>query len=77
MLHLSSSPPPRAQPATEEPIDYSTDQIVTDEGFRSGVMRRIAEAGLAVEKALGSPQDIEGVVTPRGEIFIVQTRPQV
>lgn len=65
------------QAATEEPIDYSADQIVADEGFRAGLMRRIAEAGLAVEQALGSAQDIEGVVTPTGEIYIVQTRPQV
>lgn len=50
---------------------------MADEAFRGGIMRRIAEAGLAVEKALGSPQDIEGVVTPKGEIYIVQTRPQV
>lgn len=63
--------------ATEEAIDYSTDQVMTDEAFRNGLMRKIAQAGLAVEQALKSPQDIEGVVTATGDIYIVQTRPQV
>ena len=41
------------------------------------VMSDIAKVGAAIEKALGSAQDIEGVVDPDGHIYIVQTRPQV
>ena len=41
------------------------------------MLRRICAAGAAAEAALGAPQDVEGVVTPEGEIYIVQTRPQV
>ena len=58
-------------------LDYSADQLVTDSAFQTDIMRRVAEVGAAVEAALGSAQDIEGVVTPTGEIFLVQTRPQV
>jgi len=32
---------------------------------------------MAIEEALGDPQDVEGVVDPNGNIFVVQTRPQV
>ncbi|GFH15447.1 PPDK_N domain-containing protein, partial [Haematococcus lacustris] len=42
-------------------VDYMDDQLV----------------GMAIEQALGSAQDIEGVVGPDGVITIVQTRPQV
>ncbi len=35
------------------------------------------QVGAAIEKALGSAQDIEGVVAPDGTITVVQTRPQV
>jgi alpha-glucan,water dikinase len=40
-------------------------------------MSDIAKVGAAIETALGSAQDIEGVVGPDGDIYIVQTRPQV
>ena len=51
--------------------------MVWDEGFRTELLSKIAEAGVAIEAALdGVPQDIEGVVKD-GEIYVVQTRPQV
>ena len=57
--------------------DYATDPLVWDEGFRTELLSKIAEAGVAIEAALdGQPQDIEGVVKD-GEIYVVQTRPQV
>lgn len=54
-------------------VDYSKERIVNDAGYREEVLRKIAEVGIAVEKALGSPQDIEGVVVG-GEVYVVQTR---
>ena len=56
--------------------DYSTDPMVWDETFRAHILGKIATAGAAIEAACGSPQDIEGVVK-NGEIYVVQTRPQV
>jgi hypothetical protein len=41
------------------------------------VMSDICKVGAAIEAALGSAQDIEGVVDPDGNIYVVQTRPQV
>jgi alpha-glucan,water dikinase len=41
------------------------------------VMSDICKVGAAIETALGSAQDIEGVVDPEGNIYVVQTRPQV
>ena len=35
------------------------------------------QVGADVETAMGSAQDIEGVVDPDGHITVVQTRPQV
>eukprot|EP00793_Prasinoderma_coloniale_P005007 PRCOL_00000768-RA len=58
-------------------VDYSADPIVLDSAYRATTLERIAAVGAAVEEALGSPQDIEGVVRADGEIFVVQTRPQV
>ena len=40
------------------------------------MLSKIAAVGLAVEQALGSAQDIEGCVH-NGEVYVVQTRPQV
>ena len=44
---------------------------------RTELLGRICEVGLAIEQAMDSPQDIEGVVGPDGSITVVQTRPQV
>tara|TARA_B110000977_G_scaffold201015_2_gene293669 strand:+ start:183 stop:4553 length:4371 start_codon:yes stop_codon:yes gene_type:complete len=57
--------------------DYANDPLVRDEEFRDQILCAIAEAGVAIEAALdGVAQDIEGVVK-NGEIYIVQTRPQM
>ncbi|GFH06757.1 PPDK_N domain-containing protein [Haematococcus lacustris] len=58
-------------------VDYMDDQLVQDPGFRRDITSRICKVGMAIEQALGSAQDIEGVVGPDGVITIVQTRPQV
>lgn len=63
-------------PPREAPLDYTDERIVWDEGFRTEMMKRIAEIGLITEKALGSPQDIEGAFS-KGSFHVVQTRPQV
>jgi len=57
-------------------VDYSQLPLVWDDAFRQTLLQRIADAGLAVESALGAPQDIEGCVLD-GEVYLVQTRPQV
>lgn len=43
----------------------------------SQIMSDVAKVGAAIEGALGSAQDIEGVVDHDGSIYVVQTRPQV
>jgi alpha-glucan,water dikinase len=64
----------------EEPVprllDYTSERLVWDSGFRDDLLRSVARAGLEVEKLLGSPQDVEGA-TAGGRLFVVQTRPQV
>jgi alpha-glucan,water dikinase len=60
----------------ERVVDYSTDKLLLDEAFQKSILTKIAEAGYAVEKLLGSAQDIEGVIKD-GELYIVQTRPQM
>ena len=42
-----------------------------------GILSTIANAGIDVERAMGSPQDIEGVIDADGKVVIVQTRPQM
>jgi alpha-glucan,water dikinase len=63
-------------PPREAQLDYSEEPLIWDEGFRRGLLLAIGRIGLAIEKALGSPQDVEGAVA-KGEYFVVQTRPQV
>ncbi len=65
------SPAPR-----REPLDYSDEPLIWNTEFRSDLLKAIARLGIAVEKTLGSPQDIEGAVC-KGEYFVVQSRPQV
>ena len=60
-----------------EIVDFSEDQLATDADFRAKLLGRICEVGKQVEAAMGSAQDIEGVVDPDGGITVVQTRPQV
>lgn len=58
-------------------VDYMEDPLVTNPGFRMDLLSRICGVGADIETALGSAQDIEGVVAPDGSITVVQTRPQV
>eukprot|EP00887_Chlorella_sp_A99_P007269 scaffold2.g7269.t1 len=58
-------------------VDYSTNPLLCDEAFRRRLMADVCRTGLAIEQALGSPQDVEGVVDPDLRITVVQTRPQM
>ena len=58
-------------------MDYSLETLLCDRDLQRATLGRIAAAAVAVEAALGAPQDIEGVVDERGEVFVVQARPQV
>jgi alpha-glucan, water dikinase len=58
-------------------VDYSADPIVADPEFRRKLMAAVCRVGMDIETALGSAQDIEGVVGPDGGITVVQTRPQM
>nr|XP_043613595.1 alpha-glucan water dikinase, chloroplastic-like [Erigeron canadensis]XP_043613596.1 alpha-glucan water dikinase, chloroplastic-like [Erigeron canadensis]XP_043613597.1 alpha-glucan water dikinase, chloroplastic-like [Erigeron canadensis] len=57
-------------------LDYSSDPLMVDVNFQKSILSSIAQAGDAIEKLYGSPQDIEGVVRD-GKIYVVQTRPQM
>jgi alpha-glucan,water dikinase len=63
-------------PPKQVVVDYTDERLVWDESFRSNLFAAIARIGREVEKAFGSPQDIEGAVT-KGNYYVVQTRPQV
>lgn len=63
-------------PFREERLDYTGDRLVWDAIFQKTFLSGIVELGLAVERAFGGPQDIEGVWR-NGEWHVVQTRPQV
>ena len=52
-------------------------RLITDSQFCLDLMQRVCKAGLAIEEALGSAQDIEGAVEENGAITVVQTRPQM
>ncbi|KAL6851874.1 hypothetical protein ACP4OV_020059 [Aristida adscensionis] len=57
-------------------LDYTSDPLIVDRGFRNSILSSIARAGHAIEELYGSPQDVEGVVKD-GKIYVVQTRPQM
>jgi alpha-glucan, water dikinase len=57
-------------------LDYSSEQLMTDDAFRLELMRGIAKIGVEVEDVFESPQDIEGCFKD-GEWYVVQARPQV
>jgi alpha-glucan,water dikinase len=57
-------------------MSYHQCELVSDKGKTEGLIRKVAELGIAVENIYNSAQDIEGVFY-KGEIYIVQTRPQV
>ena len=55
---------------------YNNDKIFKDKKFVENLIKKIGQLGMGVEKMYGIPQDIEGVFY-KGELYIVQTRPQV
>ncbi|KAF9608229.1 hypothetical protein IFM89_008184 [Coptis chinensis] len=57
-------------------LDYSCDRLLNDKGFQHSISSKIAEVGKIIEDLYRSAQDIEGVVKD-GEIYVVQTRPQI
>mmetsp|Transcript_20854 Transcript_20854/g.62756 ORF Transcript_20854/g.62756 Transcript_20854/m.62756 type:complete len:1085 (+) Transcript_20854:1468-4722(+) len=63
--------------STLKKVQYNTDRIMTDEAFQRQVLSTVVKAGAAIEKALGSAQDIEGVIDSEGNLTVVQTRPQM
>ena len=58
-------------------MDYSSDPLLTDVAFQQKMMADVLRTGAAIERSLGSPQDIEGCIDSEGRIIVVQTRPQV
>ncbi len=57
-------------------LDYSNERLVWDESFRQNLFASIARIGQELERATGSPQDVEGALTG-SDYYVVQTRPQV
>ncbi|RLN13330.1 alpha-glucan water dikinase, chloroplastic isoform X2 [Panicum miliaceum] len=52
-------------------LDYTTDPLIVDHGFRNSILSSIARAGHAIEELYGSPQDVEGVVKD-GKIYEIK-----
>merc|ERR1712072_837798 len=46
----------------ERPVDYSSDPLLTDVAFQQKMMADVLRTGAAIERSLGSPQDIEGCI---------------
>ncbi|RMD53780.1 MAG: hypothetical protein D6828_04970, partial [Nitrospirae bacterium] len=58
-------------------IDYTNEPLITDERFRTELLRNIAKIGIEVEKACDYiAQDIEGAYS-KGEYYLLQSRNQV
>jgi alpha-glucan, water dikinase len=57
-------------------LNYIEEPLFWDGRFRSDLLASISEIGREVEKAMGSPQDIEGACS-KNRYFVVQSRPQV
>jgi len=57
-------------------LDYTKDRLLWDDDFRKDILHPIAGIGSEVQRALGSPQDIEGAYS-KGRFYVVQSRPQV
>jgi len=62
---------------TEETVDYSSDRVVADAEYARMIMSKVSRVGAAIEAALGSAQDVEGVIDSADEVTVVQTRPQM
>lgn len=63
-------------PTVETPVAYAAEPLVTDDAARTALCGRLGRLCVAVEAAMGGPQDIEGCVRG-GELYVVQSRPQV
>jgi len=57
-------------------LDYSQERLIWDKSLRDELLAKIARAGLEVERACASAQDVEGALA-EGKVYVVQTRPQV
>ena len=57
-------------------MSYHNNKMFNDKGFVDWAIKKIGELGMGVEKLYGFAQDIEGVIY-NGNLYIVQTRPQV
>lgn len=58
-------------------VNYVEEPLLWDQTFRNDLLKKIAEMGISIEKAFdGVPQDIEGVYS-QGELYVVQSRPQI
>merc|ERR1711966_431810 len=62
-----------ASKAEERPIDYSNEALFWDDGMRQAMVKKIAEAAGAIEKIMGSAQDVEGCIVG-DDVHVVQTR---
>ena len=60
----------------EVEMSYHNNKMFNDKGFVDWAIKKIGELGIGVEKLYGFAQDIEGVIY-NGNLYIVQTRPQV
>lgn len=56
-------------------IDYSQSKLSVDGGFCAALAVRIGRSGQFVERIMGRPQDIEGLVSGDA-VYLVQSRPQ-
>lgn len=64
-------------PLLPRTLDYASEPLVWDAGFRADLLRRLTGLAAGVEAAFdGVPQDIEGVLSD-GKLYVVQARPQV
>jgi len=64
-------------PLTEEPVNYARLPLVNDPGMRGQLLGQLVEVGRVVRAAFGGgEQDVEGVVA-NGQVWVVQSRPQV
>ncbi|KAF0917364.1 hypothetical protein E2562_017822 [Oryza meyeriana var. granulata] len=52
-------------------LDYTTDPLITAQGFQKSILSSIARAGHAIEELYGSPQDVEGAVK-EGKIYVLR-----
>lgn len=65
-------------PFEKKAVRYDEEAIVWSEQERADVLKKLVDVGCMLEKVCGGrPQDVEGVVDAHGNVYVVQTRPQV